>query len=64
MSNLPADFHFSQGSLQDYVDCPRRFQLRYMMKLAWPAVEAEPAVEYANGGCLSPAHPPAPVGFA
>jgi predicted RecB family nuclease len=45
MSNLPVDFHFSQGSLQDYVDCQRRFQLRYLMKLAWPAIEAEPAVE-------------------
>ena len=43
MRNLPDDFHFSQGSLQDYVDCQRRFQLRYLMKLAWPAVDAEPA---------------------
>jgi predicted RecB family nuclease len=42
---LPTDFHFSQGSLQDYVDCPRRFQLRYIQRLAWPAVEAEPPLE-------------------
>jgi hypothetical protein len=42
---LPTDFQFSQGSLQDYVDCPRRFQLRYVQRLAWPAVEAEPALE-------------------
>jgi CRISPR/Cas system-associated exonuclease Cas4 (RecB family) len=42
---LPADFQFSQGSLQDYVDCPRRFQLRYIQRLAWPAVEAEPPLE-------------------
>jgi hypothetical protein len=42
---LPADFQFSQGSLQDYVDCPRRFQLRYIQRLAWPAIEAEPALE-------------------
>jgi len=42
---LPTNFQFSQGSLQDYVDCPRRFQLRYLLRLAWPAVEAEPAVE-------------------
>ena len=45
MSTLPADFRFSQGSLQDYVDCPRRFQLRYVLRLAWPAIEAEPALE-------------------
>jgi hypothetical protein len=42
---LPADFQFSQGSLQDYVDCPRRFQLRYLLRLAWPAVEVEPVLE-------------------
>jgi len=35
-------FLFSQSSLQDYVDCPRRFQLRYMLHTAWPAVETEP----------------------
>jgi CRISPR/Cas system-associated exonuclease Cas4 (RecB family) len=42
---LPADFHFSQASLQDYVDCGRRFQLRSLIRLAWPAVETEPVVE-------------------
>jgi CRISPR/Cas system-associated exonuclease Cas4 (RecB family) len=42
---LPSDFQFSQGSLQDYVDCPRRFQLRYVLQLAWPAQEVEPALE-------------------
>jgi hypothetical protein len=42
---LPPDFQFSQASLQDYVDCPRRFQLRYVLRVAWPALEAEPALE-------------------
>ena len=42
---LAPDFHFSQGNLQDYVDCPKRFQLRYMLRVPWPAVEAEPALE-------------------
>ena len=45
MSSLPAGFQFSQRSLQDYVDCPRRFQLRYMEQLAWPAIESEPLSE-------------------
>lgn len=45
VSLLPAGFAFSQTSLQDYADCPRRFQLRYLDKLAYPAVEAEPALE-------------------
>jgi RecB family exonuclease len=42
---LPNDFQFSQANLQDYVDCPRRFYLRYVRRLAWPALEAEPAIE-------------------
>ena len=43
---LPSPFIFSQSSLQDYNDCPRRFQLRYIDHLAWPAVETEPTQEY------------------
>jgi CRISPR/Cas system-associated exonuclease Cas4 (RecB family) len=35
----------SQSSLQDYADCPRRFELRYLQRLAYPAIEAEPALE-------------------
>jgi hypothetical protein len=42
---LPTDFQFSQGSLQAYVDCPRLFQLRYVQRLAWPAIDVEPALE-------------------
>jgi hypothetical protein len=38
-------FAFSQSSLQDYVDCKRRFQLRYIQRVAWPALQAEPARE-------------------
>lgn len=44
-SELPLSFTFSQSSLQDYFDCPRRFQLRYIEQLAWPAVETEPVLE-------------------
>src|SRR5262245_16235251 len=36
---------FSQSSLQDYMDCARRFQLRYLERLSYPAVESEPALE-------------------
>ena len=43
---LPTPFTFSQSSLQDYNDCPRRFKLRYIERLLWPAVEAEPTQEY------------------
>jgi CRISPR/Cas system-associated exonuclease Cas4 (RecB family) len=39
------NFQFSQASLQDFVDCRRRFQLRYLQRLPWPAVESEPILE-------------------
>lgn len=42
---LPADFKFSQASLQDYQDCRRRFELRYLERLPWPAVQTEPYLE-------------------
>ena len=43
---LPDDFQFSQASLQDFVACSRRFELRYLMGLRWPAVSAEPIEEH------------------
>lgn len=44
--SLPHDFQFSQSSLQDFVDCARRFQLRYVLQRKWPAVQAAPAQEH------------------
>ncbi|MBM3153303.1 MAG: PD-(D/E)XK nuclease family protein [Chloroflexi bacterium] len=46
MNNLlPTPFTFSQSSIQDFDDCPRRFHLRYIERLDYPAVESEPALE-------------------
>jgi CRISPR/Cas system-associated exonuclease Cas4 (RecB family) len=42
---IPSEFQFSQASLQDYSECRRRFYLRYLLRLAWPAVQIEPAAE-------------------
>jgi CRISPR/Cas system-associated exonuclease Cas4 (RecB family) len=42
---LPEDFTFSQSSLQDYLDCPRRFELRYSLKVECPALQGEPYLE-------------------
>lgn len=42
---LPSDLQLSQGSLQDFVDCRRRFELRHLLHRAWPAIEVEPALE-------------------
>jgi CRISPR/Cas system-associated exonuclease Cas4 (RecB family) len=32
--------------LQDYANCPRRFQLRYLLRQPWPAAPSEPLDEY------------------
>lgn len=45
MTTLAESFAFSQTSLRDYSDCPRRFQLRYALEQPWPAVESEPLLE-------------------
>jgi hypothetical protein len=42
---LPTNFQFSQASLQNFVDCRRRFYYRYVERLSWPALESEPALE-------------------
>jgi RecB family exonuclease len=43
---LPEGFRFTQGNLQDYADCPRRFQLRYLEGQPWPGVELEPPFDH------------------
>lgn len=43
--SLPDAFVFSQSSLQDYDDCARRFQLRYLLGVRWPAAHDKSAVE-------------------
>jgi hypothetical protein len=50
---LPTAFQFSATSLQDYADCPRRFQLRYLLQVSWPAPEAEPLDERERRGQLA-----------
>lgn len=36
---------FSANSLQTFSDCERRFELKYLEELRWPAVEAEPVLK-------------------
>lgn len=45
MSLIPDSFQFSQSSLEDFSTCPRRFRLKYLDRLRWPGVEAEPIRE-------------------
>ncbi len=42
---LPPTFTFSQSSLSDYQACARRFQLRYLERLAWPVPQSADAAE-------------------
>lgn len=44
--NLSPDFAFTQGSLADYADCARRFELRYIKRLRYPALEVKQSLEY------------------
>jgi hypothetical protein len=47
---LPNDFDFTQGNLQDYVDCPYRFYLRYILRISWPALVVDKALEFEQRG--------------
>ncbi|MHB8133455.1 MAG: PD-(D/E)XK nuclease family protein [Anaerolineaceae bacterium] len=38
-------FTFSAYKLQDYLDCERRFELKYLLKQQWPAIQSEPIHE-------------------
>lgn len=44
--NLPEDFVFSQSALQDFADCHRRFELRYIREVQWPALETQSALDF------------------
>jgi len=39
------NFVFSSQNLQDFQDCERRFELKYLLKQEWPAPQSEPAFE-------------------
>lgn len=38
------DFPVNATALQDFIDCPRRFELRHLLRQPWPAVVDEPLV--------------------
>lgn len=46
LAGLPPVFQFSQSSLQDFLDCERRFQLRHVLGQRWPAAESESLDEH------------------
>jgi len=42
---VEAGFRFSANNLQEYLHCPRRFELKYILKQPYPAVVSQPALE-------------------
>ena len=38
-------FSFSAKKIQDFIDCERRFELRYILNQSWPAITSEPILE-------------------
>ena len=36
---------YSASMLQDYMDCQRRFELKYIRKQSWPSIPVEPVLE-------------------
>jgi hypothetical protein len=48
--NLPEKFDFSQSNLKDYLDCPYRFYLRYILHTKWPALLVDDALEFEMRG--------------
>ena len=47
---LPDTFDFTQSNLQDYIDCPYRFYLRYIRHAKWPALVVDDALEFEQRG--------------
>ncbi len=43
---ISPDFVFSQNSLQDFLECPRKFQLRHLLRMAWPSAETDDQAAY------------------
>ncbi len=37
-------YDYSQNKLHDYLECPRRYELRYLQQRIWPAVHSEPVL--------------------
>ena len=47
---LSETFDYTQGNLQDYIDCCYRFYLRYVLRTKWPALRVEDAVDFEQRG--------------
>jgi hypothetical protein len=39
-------FEYSQNKIHDFLDCPRKFELRYLEKRIWPGIKTQPIQEF------------------
>ena len=48
MDNKTSSLQLNQSNLQDYLDCPRRFELNVLQDKSWPAATTRPlsAIEH------------------
>jgi hypothetical protein len=46
MTNNLSLVKFNQSNLQDFNECPRRFQLRHLDEISWPAATSVPLIEF------------------
>jgi len=37
--------NYSQSNLQTFLTCPRKFELKYILKRIWPAIQSEPVLQ-------------------
>ena len=44
--SLSPDFAFTQGSLQNFADCARRFELRFIRRMRYPALETQDPLQF------------------
>ena len=44
--NLSDDFAFTQGSLGDYAECARRFELRFIKRMRYPSFESQDPLQF------------------
>lgn len=47
---LPEGFDFTQSNLKDYIECPYRFYLKTILKVKWPALLVDEALEFEQRG--------------
>jgi CRISPR/Cas system-associated exonuclease Cas4 (RecB family) len=46
MTKDPLSINYNQSNLQDFKECPRRFQLKHLEEISWPSATSMPLSEF------------------